>query len=207
MRGAFTRLYTQWVDISSVARFLDCSLDVPYAEVTLIPGCLLALPAERTARRFRAGETSLVLTTGCWRDELGMSEGEAHARVLHAAGVPPSAVLTDHAACNTQENVAFALELARARLGRAPGEVRVVAKWYHSRRCLMHVAALLPPGTPLYADTYEIPGVPRGGWSDVPGAEAHLLKEWARLRDWGRPPDMRPVERVGNAWFAVPDGP
>lgn len=152
------------------------------------PGATLTIRAGRGAALYERGLASVVICAGGPTGLTDRSEADACGAELRRFGVPPSAVVLEERSFNTDENVAYTLEIMAAR---GLDSVVVVSSRYHllrARWLFWRQRATLPvrvttspapidnltPGEVIYAYLREV-------------AAFH----YQVLRDWLPVPDMR----------------
>lgn len=81
-----------------------------------------------------------------------------------------------------------------------PGSVVAVARWYHSRRCLMTLRRYLPAGVRLLCETWERPGYSRRDWMGSPDAVRKVAKELRNIRYYLWRGEIAEVRWDGDAW-------
>ncbi len=167
-------------DAARIARFLDLHAPSQPADLAFVFGTRSLLPIEIAADLFRRGLAWYVVLTGGSRSDLGgLIEALAHQKALLERGVPEDHIILESESANTLENVVFALPKIAAKINiDSVTAVIAVAKWYHSRRCLMTLKPHLPEGVRYYVASYEPEGRSRSDWYMHEDGAMRVLHEW-----------------------------
>ncbi len=162
-----------------IARYLDLHAPPRRADLAFVFGTRLPEPAYLAADLFRRSLVKYVVLTGGSNRTTGIQEAMAHREILLERGMPEERIILETRSVNTFQNVEFALpEIAATMdLGNITA-VTAVAKWYHSRRCLMILKRHLLPSIRYYVQSYEPEAVTRSNWHTDPYARERVLKEW-----------------------------
>lgn len=130
---------------------------------------------------------------GYWRSAMvtggltpGDDEDEATvlARRLTQAGVPAEAILTEHRATNTGENVIFSLPILEARIGLANiGSLIALGKATTSARYLMTLQRHWPEVRKMLVAVNHLPH-PIAEWPRHPVLRDKVLAEWRKIDDY-----------------------
>jgi uncharacterized SAM-binding protein YcdF (DUF218 family) len=116
----------------------------------------------------------------------GGDEDEATviARQMIAAGVPGEAILTEHRATNTGENVILSLPILEARIGLARiGSLIALGKTATSARYLMTLQRHWPAVRKMLVTVNHLPH-PMADWPSHPVARDKVLTEWRKIEDY-----------------------
>lgn len=142
-------------------------------------GTRLPEPAHLAADLFERELVEHVVLTGGGNRTTGVEEALLHREILLEGAVPEGRIILETRSVNTFQNVELALPEVAAGLDLGSvAAVTAVAKWYHSRRCLMVLKRHMPPGIRYYVESYEPEAVTRSGWHMEPYARERVLKEW-----------------------------
>lgn len=192
-----------------IADFVDASAPgLGQADLIFVFGSTLPDAITPALRAFQAGLASLiVLTGGPNRRNSAIAESDAHARLLHAQGIPQDQILAERRSRTSKENVLFARPLIEGRCD-APRTVIAVVKWWQ-RRQIHLLAAGLPSVERIYAATWNPPGradgraYDRTTWassSDRPRIE----DEFGYLRKLLRSGELPALSRTEAGWTRTP---
>lgn len=135
---------------------------------------------ERAAALFHAGAAPLVVVTGGPAAPGEPTEADRFARALVARGVPSSAIVEEHEAIHTGENVRLGLEALRRR---SPSGRLLLVSWpLAARRCRATFGVAAPE-----VEVASAPALRRPGWRWVPAPRRarDALGELARLDRYG----------------------
>jgi uncharacterized SAM-binding protein YcdF (DUF218 family) len=139
---------------------------------------------EAAADLWRRGFCRWVLITGGPTGGVAEDEATVLSRGLVAAGVPAEAILTEHRASNTGENVIFALPILEAKLGLARIESLIaLGKTATSARYLMTLQRHWPRVRKMLVTVNHLPH-PIEEWPLHPDMRARVLSEWRKLADY-----------------------
>jgi uncharacterized SAM-binding protein YcdF (DUF218 family) len=136
------------------------------------------------AELWRLGYFRFAIVTG--GATLGDQETEATvlARRMVAVGVPEAAILTEHAATNTGENVIFSLPLLDDRIGLANiRSLIAVGKLCTSRRYLMTLQRHWPEVEKMLVPVNWF-GVPREDWHLHDHSRRRVLSEYRKIEPY-----------------------
>ncbi len=163
-----------------IARFLDLHAPPQPADLAFVFGTRSLLPIEIAADLFRRGLTRYVVLTGGSRSDLGgLIEALAHQKALLERDVLEEHIILDSESANTTFSSVFALLKIAAKINiDSVTAVTAVAKWYHSRRCLMTLKPHLPEGVRYYVASYEPEGRLRSEWYMHEDGVRRVLHEW-----------------------------
>ncbi len=168
-----------------IARYLDLHAPPWSADLAFVLGTRLPEPAYLAADLFRRSLVKYVVLTGGSNRTTGIEEAMAHREILLERGMPEDRIILETRSVNTFQNVEFALpEIAATMdLGNITAAT-TVAKWYHSRRCLMILKRHLLPSIRYYVQSYEPEAVTRSNWHTDPYARERVLKKWRYVPDY-----------------------
>lgn len=185
-----------------IARYLDLHAPPRCADLAFVFGTRSLASIDLAADLFRRGMARYVVLTGGGRRDLGgLIEAVAHQEALLERGVPEDRIILESRSTNTRENVVFALPEITARMDvQSIGAVTVVAKWYHSRRCVMTLKAHLPEGVRYYVASYEPAGRARSDWHRTEAGAAKVLREWESIPRYLRQGDLTEVREEDGAY-------
>ncbi len=168
-----------------IAQSLDLHAPPRRADLAFVFGTRLPEPAYLAADLFRRSLVKYVVLTGGSNRTTGIQEAMAHREILLERGMPEERIILETRSVNTFQNVEFALPEIAARMDvRSITAVTAVAKWYHSRRCLMILKRHMPAGIRYYVESYEPEIVTRSGWHTEPYGRERVLKEWRYIPEY-----------------------
>ncbi len=184
-----------------IARYLDLHAPPWSADLAFVFGTRLPEPAYLAADLFRRSLVKYVVLTGGSNRTTGIEEAMAHREILLERGMPEDRIILETRSVNTFQNVEFAVPEIAARMDvRSITAVTAVAKWYHSRRCLMILKRHMPVGIRYYVESYEPETVTRSGWHTEPYGCERVLKEWRYIPEYLERGDLAEVREDDGAY-------
>ena len=139
---------------------------------------------EAAADLWRRGYFRWALVSGGPTPGDTADEATVLSRRMVAAGVPPEAILTEHAATNTGENVIFSLRILEARIGLANiRSVIALGKACTSIRYLMTLQRHWPQVRKMLLAVNHFPH-PLEEWPRHPPARERVISEWRKLEPY-----------------------
>lgn len=90
----------------------------------------------------KSKDDMIVIVSGGKGMQEDITEAEAMERYLLGAGIPAERILREERATSTKENIAFTLELLKARQGDAPRELDLVTSGFHALRAKLIASRL-----------------------------------------------------------------
>lgn len=124
------------------------------ADAIIVGGCQIIGLAEYTAELYHSGLAPLVVFSGYQTAKMDTTEADLLADAARKLGVPESAILREHLASNTGENVTFSARLLE-KAGVAPKTVILIHKPFMSRRFLATAEAQWPSPQPRFIARHE----------------------------------------------------
>mgnify|MGYP001183628641 CR=1 FL=1 len=161
-----------------------------FADTDLVPADLLFVFGTRENAGLRAEKACALWREGLWRIAIvsgGVTPGSTRSeceiikRAMVAGGVPAEAILEEHRATNTGENVIFSLLVIDATLGlRNVRSVICLGNSWTARRYAMTLHRNWPEVTKMLV-TIDSFATPRELWHTDPEFRRRVLREWDKI--------------------------
>ncbi|HET8884129.1 MAG TPA: YdcF family protein [Candidatus Saccharimonadales bacterium] len=135
--------------------FMSFESPLQHADAIIVGGCKDTGVARYAADLYLTGFAPLIVFSGYQQADMDMSEADLLAGVARQAGVPESAILREHDATNTGENIVLSAALLQNK-GITPQSVILVHKPYMSRRFLATAEAQWPSPQPKFVTRHEM---------------------------------------------------
>lgn len=137
-----------------------------------------------SADLWRRGYYRWAMVTGGLTPGDDEDEATVLARRMIAAGVPAEAILTEHRATNTGENVILSLPILEARIGLGRiGSLIALGKATTSARYLMTLQRHWPAVRKMLVTVNHLPH-PIAEWPHHPALRDKVLTEWRKIDDY-----------------------
>jgi uncharacterized SAM-binding protein YcdF (DUF218 family) len=169
--------------IAAINRDLLICTPVEPADLLFFFGSRHAAPemVEAAADLWRRGFYRWAMVTGGPTGGIDDDEAAVIARGMIAAGVPAEAILTEHWAGNTGENVTLSLPILEARIGLSRiGSLIALGKTTTSARYLMTLQRHWPQVRKMLVTVNHLPH-PIEEWPLHPVLRAKVLAEWRKI--------------------------